>query len=91
MWYGVDVNNEDITDNYEACVWQPSIVRINALTAASEATCLILSVDKTIKNPHSTMDGPPGGQGRGRGRDRPHTHYRVPVSCFKQSQDEPVT
>ncbi|MGH0164063.1 UNVERIFIED_CONTAM: hypothetical protein FKN15_045620 [Acipenser sinensis] len=74
MWYGVDVNNEDIADNYEACVWEPSIVRINALTAASEAACLILSVDETIKNPRSTMDGPPGGQGRGRGRGRPHAH-----------------
>ncbi|MGH0134570.1 UNVERIFIED_CONTAM: hypothetical protein FKN15_031041 [Acipenser sinensis] len=72
MWYGVDVNNEDIADNYIACVWEPSIVRINALTAASEAACLILSVDETIKNPRSTMDGPPGGQGRGRGR--PHAH-----------------
>uniref|UniRef100_A0A8V0Z4Q9 T-complex protein 1 subunit eta n=1 Tax=Gallus gallus TaxID=9031 RepID=A0A8V0Z4Q9_CHICK len=42
MWYGVDVNNEDIADNFEACVWEPAIVRINALTAASEAACLIV-------------------------------------------------
>ncbi|CAB1345607.1 unnamed protein product [Coregonus sp. 'balchen'] len=73
MWYGVDVNNEDIADNYLACVWEPSIVRINALTAASEAACLILSVDETIKNPRSSVEGPPGG-GRGRGRGRPHAH-----------------
>uniref|UniRef100_A0A8C3ANR7 T-complex protein 1 subunit eta n=1 Tax=Cyclopterus lumpus TaxID=8103 RepID=A0A8C3ANR7_CYCLU len=73
MWYGVDINNEDIADNFAACVWEPSIVRINALTAASEAACLILSVDETIKNPRSSMDGPPGG-GRGRGRGRPHAH-----------------
>jgi T-complex protein 1 subunit eta len=50
-WYGVDILNEDITDNYVACVWEPAIVKINALTAASEATCLILSVDETVKNP----------------------------------------
>ncbi|KAJ3581495.1 hypothetical protein NHX12_016581 [Muraenolepis orangiensis] len=62
MWYGVDINNEDIADNYVACVWEPSIVRINALTAASEAACLILSVDETIKNPRSSMDGPRGGK-----------------------------
>ncbi|KAG7261208.1 hypothetical protein CRUP_006933 [Coryphaenoides rupestris] len=74
MWYGVDINNEDIADNYLAFVWEPSIVRINALTAASEAACLILSVDETIKNPRSSMDGPPGGAGRGRGRGRPHAH-----------------
>uniref|UniRef100_A0A8P4KMW8 T-complex protein 1 subunit eta n=1 Tax=Dicentrarchus labrax TaxID=13489 RepID=A0A8P4KMW8_DICLA len=74
MWYGVDINNEDIADNFVACVWEPSIVRINALTAASEAACLILSVDETIKNPRSSADGPPGGAGRGRGRGRPHAH-----------------
>lgn len=74
MWYGVDINNEDIADNFSACVWEPSIVRINALTAASEAACLILSVDETIKNPRSSTDGPPGGAGRGRGRGRPHAH-----------------
>ena len=73
VWYGVDINNEDIADNFTSCVWEPSIVRINALTAASEAACLILSVDETIKNPRSSMDGPPGG-GRGRGRGRPHAH-----------------
>ncbi|MBN3280248.1 TCPH protein, partial [Polyodon spathula] len=70
MWYGADVNNKDIADNYEACVWEPS--RVNTLTAASEATCLILPVDETIKNPRSAMDGPPGGQGRDHGR--PHAH-----------------
>ena len=43
--------NEDIADNYLACVWEPSVVKMNALTAASEATCLILSVDETVKNP----------------------------------------
>uniref|UniRef100_A0A3P9KQY7 T-complex protein 1 subunit eta n=1 Tax=Oryzias latipes TaxID=8090 RepID=A0A3P9KQY7_ORYLA len=71
MWYGVDINNEDIADNFAAFVWEPSIVRINALTAASEAACLILSVDETIKNPRSGADAPPG---RGRGRGRPHAH-----------------
>ena len=42
-------------------------MKINALTAASEATCLILSVDETIKNPRSGQDAP-GGAGRGRAR-----------------------
>ena len=73
MWYGVDVNNEDITDNFEACVWEPSIVKINAITAATEAACLILSVDETVKNPKSGGDGPPPPGGmpmRGRGRPR---------------------
>jgi len=68
VWFGVDINNETIADNYIACVWEPSVVKINALTAASEAACLILSVDETIKNPRSSVDGDAGPRGRGRGR-----------------------
>merc|ERR1719427_1984364 len=74
LWYGVDVLNEDIADNYAACVWEPAIVKANAITAASEATCLLLSVDETVKNPRSGQGadqmggGMPGGMGRGRGR-----------------------
>jgi len=74
IWYGVDILNEDIVDNYVACVWEPAVVKINAITAASEAACLILSVDETVKNPRSGQGdggapgGMPGGMGRGRGR-----------------------
>jgi len=77
QWFGVDVLNEDIADNFEACVWEPAIVKINAITAASEATCLLLSVDETVKNPRSgqgEQQGMPGGgmmPGMGRGRGRP--------------------
>jgi T-complex protein 1 subunit eta len=74
-WYGVDILAEDIADNFSACVWEPAIVKINAITAASEATCLILSVDETVKNPRAggQQGGPPGGMpgGMGRGRGRP--------------------
>lgn len=60
----------------QKCVWEPAVVKINAITAASEAACLILSVDETVKNPRSGqgeggMPGggmPMGGMGRGRGR-----------------------
>lgn len=74
LWYGVDITQEDIADNFEACVWEPAIVKINALTAASEAAALILSVDETIKNPKSGANEPAGalpGPKRGRGRGRP--------------------
>jgi len=72
-WFGVDVTNEDIADNFAACVWEPAVVKINALTAASEAACLILSVDETIKSPRAGQDysqgmQQPGMAGRGRGR-----------------------
>ncbi len=33
----------------EAFVWEPSLVKINAIQAAVEASCLILSVDETIR------------------------------------------
>jgi T-complex protein 1 subunit eta len=70
-WYGVDINKEHIADNFEACVWEPSVIKINALTAASEACCMILSVDETIKSPQSEgapMAGAPPQMGRGMGR-----------------------
>ncbi|CAH1959955.1 unnamed protein product [Acanthoscelides obtectus] len=66
VWYGVDINNEDIADNFDACVWEPAVVKVNALSAATEATCLILSVDETIKNQKSSQEGPPAGRGMGR-------------------------
>lgn len=49
--YGVDINSGGITDTYASFVWEPSVVKINALTAATEAACIVLSVDETIKNP----------------------------------------
>jgi len=71
MWWGVDIHQEDIADNFDSCVWEPAIVRINAITAAAEAACLILSVDETVKNPKSAQDESQM-RGRGRGRGRPH-------------------
>ena len=55
VWFGVDIFNEDIADNFLATVWEPAIVRINALTAATEAACLLLSVDETVKNQASNV------------------------------------
>lgn len=52
-WYGVDVINGQINNMYKQFVWEPELVRINVITAASEAACTILSVDQTIKNPKS--------------------------------------
>lgn len=65
-WFGVNITTEDIADNFEACVWEPAVIKINSITAASEAACLVLSVDETIKNPKSGGDQPPAGRGRGR-------------------------
>jgi T-complex protein 1 subunit eta len=67
-WFGVDINDEFVADNWENCVWEPAVVKINALTAACEAACLILSVDETIKSPKSNSGNAPQTLGRGMGR-----------------------
>lgn len=80
-WAGVDFVNEGIADNMEKFVWEPALVKINAIQAATEASCLILSVDETIKNEESAAPQAPGQQlppgaaqralrGRGRGMPR---------------------
>ncbi|EFJ16712.1 hypothetical protein SELMODRAFT_168086 [Selaginella moellendorffii] len=80
--YGVDINTGGITDTYANFVWEPAVVKINAITAAAEAAALVLSVDETIRNPKSESAqgeaaanamagrgrGMGGMMGRGRGR-----------------------
>ncbi|TFK56769.1 hypothetical protein OE88DRAFT_1650223 [Heliocybe sulcata] len=81
-WYGVDVDGADgVRDNMEAFVWEPSLIKVNAINSATEAACLILSVDETVRNPQSEQPNPgprapPGTaqramRGRGRGRGMP--------------------
>ena len=83
IWAGVDFETESIANNMEKFVWEPSLVKVNALQAATEAACLILSVDETIKNQESQQPQAPnrplppgaaqralGGRGRGRGMPR---------------------
>ena len=47
-WAGVDFVNETVSNNLDKFVWEPALVKINAIQAAVEAACLILSVDETI-------------------------------------------
>ncbi len=73
---GVDIYQDDVADTFESAVWEPSIVKSNALTAAAEAACLILSIDETVKAPTSRVADAAaqhGGHpmaGRGRGMPR---------------------
>lgn len=57
-WHGVDVFGGCVSDNYEHCVWEPAFSKKNAITAAIEAACMVLSIDETIKNKHSQMQMP---------------------------------
>merc|ERR1712137_1395060 len=45
-WFGVDILNDDICDTFESFVWEPAQIKLNSFTAATEAACLILSVDE---------------------------------------------
>lgn len=61
-WYGVDFQKESVGNNMESFIWEPSLVKINALLSATEAATLLLSVDETIKNQDDQANG-----GRGQG------------------------
>lgn len=55
MYLGVDINN-GIGNSYETFVWEPVMVKVNALKAATEAACTILSIDETVRNPKSEQE-----------------------------------
>lgn len=54
-WAGVDFDTEGPADTFAKFVWEPALVKINALQSATEAACLILSVDETVKNEESAQ------------------------------------
>jgi len=69
---GIDIEHDGICNTWDRFIWEPALVKRNAITAATEAACLILSIDETVKNPASENEKPGapgvGGPGRGRGR-----------------------
>ena len=78
IWAGVDFDNEGVRDNMAAFVWEPSLVKVNAVMAAVEASCLILSVDETISMLLSLALG-----------DRPNLEtIAANVSCTENEQSE---
>lgn len=68
-WYGVDIEEAGICNTWDSFVWEPALVKNNAISAAAEAACMILSVDETVQNPQSeqTESAPAPAAGRGRG------------------------
>merc|ERR1712146_408584 len=71
-WFGVDCMNCAIVDTFAKYIWEPVIVKESALSAATEAACLILSIDETVKNPQSEQpQGGVGGKGNGKGKGMP--------------------
>ena len=56
--FGVDVTDEEngICNTFEKFIWEPLLVKKNYITSATEACCLILSIDETIKAPQNEED-----------------------------------
>jgi len=57
MWMGVNIENDGIIDSLKNHIWEPALVKINALSAATEAACLVLSVDETVRSPAKQEPG----------------------------------
>lgn len=65
-WAGVNINEEGTVDAFESCIWEPAAMKVNALNGATEAACIVLGVDETIKNKQSEAPNPgPAMRGRG--------------------------
>lgn len=57
-WFGVDIQEGGVIDTFETFVWEPVLIKRNALEAATEAACLILSVDMTVVHPQAEAPPP---------------------------------
>lgn len=74
-WDGIDVATEGVSDNMKKFVWEPALIKINALSSSAEAARLILTIDETVNAQQSAppQAGPPAPPGtaqralRGRG------------------------
>eukprot|EP00026_Physarum_polycephalum_P004918 Phypoly_transcript_04944.p1 GENE.Phypoly_transcript_04944~~Phypoly_transcript_04944.p1 ORF type:complete len:561 (+),score=113.84 Phypoly_transcript_04944:216-1685(+) len=71
-WYGVDVTNETACDTFANFVWEPTLIKTNSFTAATEAACLILSVDETVRNAASEKPQAPVRSTRGERKNVVH-------------------
>ena len=65
IWCGIDFQLENIGNNMKSFIWEPALVKINAIESATEAATLLLSIDETITN---DQQGEQGGAPQGRGR-----------------------
>lgn len=65
IWDGIDVTTEGVSDNMQKFVWEPALIKINALSSSAEAARVILSIDETInaqqsEKPNPGPPAPPG-------------------------------
>jgi T-complex protein 1 subunit eta len=72
-WVGVDIEFEGVCNTLERGVWEPAASKVNSFSSATEAACIILSIDETVRNPKSeaaeqARQGGVGGRGFGKGK-----------------------
>ena len=60
-WTGIDVMNARVADMKESQIVEPLAVKVQVITAASEAACMLLRIDDVITSAKSA--GPPPGEG----------------------------
>lgn len=56
-WDGIDIASEGVANNMDKFVWEPSLIKINALASSAEAARVLLSIDETIR---AQQDAPQG-------------------------------
>nr|UXY87775.1 T-complex protein1 eta SU [Cryptomonas curvata] len=47
-WSGINVETGKIFNSYDNYIWEPAIIKINSLQAATEAACTIITTDKIL-------------------------------------------
>ena len=60
-WDGIDVSTEGVSNNMDKFVWEPALIKINALSSSAEAARLVLSIDETIRAEQAEQAPPSGG------------------------------
>ncbi|WFD19207.1 T-complex protein 1 subunit eta [Malassezia caprae] len=60
-WDGIDVATEGVSNNMDKFVWEPALIKINALSSSAEAARLVLSIDETIRAEQAEQAPPSGG------------------------------
>ncbi|MHA1649189.1 MAG: thermosome subunit beta [Candidatus Helarchaeota archaeon] len=66
---GVDVMDGKVADLTDKAIWEPVMVKKQAIKSASEACQMILRIDDVISSKSSGPSGPPGGSGPDTGGD----------------------
>jgi T-complex protein 1 subunit eta len=70
-WAGVNVVSGGTLDAVAEFIWEPALLKLSVLSAATEAACVVLSVDETVRHPKNEEPQAKPVRGRGRGR-RPY-------------------